>query len=676
VIEEDGGRGGYGGRAPYQGQDRMAMQAPPQAGKGMQAPFEMTQERPGVNVTNAHVDEFAFLHAVEPLATMAGRRRWPPQDKRSADETRDYLLQLFFEQGFGQQQQEVGPVATSAAPSQTLDLASMLAQQREKTLGGIRYVYDKSEVLQPGSILRQQDSEVGANKDTVVTVVDEILQKRIKAIMEERLLVMESERIMRQDVDRHEVRDVSVISRAQEETRRLIDLALRRIEEINKARGRVQELKAIILQEYDLVVSRVMERSNELQQTVWTQKEAFIKAVTDMKDNKLSRLQAQDAELTKLIEELNLCAAVNEALLDIEDYKTIYKFFPEHELQLQAALMTECQTTPCENWKLSISDDDTVRVGEMIQNFRFKEAPAQAKQKMTVGTGEMERGMGKLYAIGGWDSGFNLQSVECFDPQMEAWETVAPMICRRRGLCAASLNGCIYSVGGWDGEKYLSSMEKYDPRVGKWILDSNMSRERCYASMAVLNGKLYVAGGYHEQRNLDAVEVYDPRAGAWDVCKSLTVPRRGFGLSAVDGWLYAVGGWNGTHNLDSVERFDPQRDEWMTIEGLSCPRSSLCTAVLHGKVYAVGGWDGTKYLQTCERFAPKVRSWEPIASMGAARSYGSATAMLGRLFALGGWDGAGGRRLDSAEMYDPRTNQWMPLPKMNCPRYCVAAVAL
>ena len=67
VIEEDGGRGGYGGRAPYQGQDRMAMQAPPQAGKGMQAPFEMTQERPGVNVTNAHVDEFAFLHAVEPL---------------------------------------------------------------------------------------------------------------------------------------------------------------------------------------------------------------------------------------------------------------------------------------------------------------------------------------------------------------------------------------------------------------------------------------------------------------------------------------------------------------------------------------------------------------------------------------------------------------------------------
>ena len=138
-------------------------------------------------------------------------------------------------------------------------------------------------------------------------------------------------------------RVVSVISRAQEETRRLIDLALRRIEEINKARGRVQELKAIILQvqclrpacrlrvslpfqfraadtrsygcsvislqEYDLVVSRVMERSNELQQTVWTQKEAFIKAVTDMKDNKLSRLQAQDAELTKLIEELNLCAA-------------------------------------------------------------------------------------------------------------------------------------------------------------------------------------------------------------------------------------------------------------------------------------------------------------------------------------------------------------------------------
>merc|ERR1712070_233384 len=187
VIEEDGRGGAYGRRDPYAGQDQMTMQAPPQAGKGMGQPFEMApQERPGVNVTNAHVDEFAFLHAVEPLTTTAGRRRWPPQDKRSADETRDYLLQLFFEQGFGQQapQQDI---PAPAAPTQTLDLASMLAQQREKTLGGIRYVYDKSEVLQPGSILRQQDSEVGANKDTVITVVDEILQKRIKAIMEERL---------------------------------------------------------------------------------------------------------------------------------------------------------------------------------------------------------------------------------------------------------------------------------------------------------------------------------------------------------------------------------------------------------------------------------------------------------------------------------------------------------
>jgi hypothetical protein len=44
---------------------------------------------------------------------------------------------------------------------------------------------------------------------------------------------------------------------------------------------------------------------------------------------------------------------VNEALLDIEDYKTIYKFFPEHELNLQARrrparpeYLPQCSTVP------------------------------------------------------------------------------------------------------------------------------------------------------------------------------------------------------------------------------------------------------------------------------------------------------------------------------------------
>ena len=43
---------------------------------------------------------------------------------------------------------------------------------------------------------------------------------------------------------------------------------------------------------------------------------------------------------------------------------------------------------------------------------------------------------------------------------------VLRQVSRRRGLCAAAMNGCIYAAGGWDGERYLSSMERHaTPRL-------------------------------------------------------------------------------------------------------------------------------------------------------------------------------------------------------------------
>ena len=69
-------------------------------------------------------------------------------------------------------------------------------------------------------------------------------------------------------------------------------------------------------------------------------------------------------------------------------------------------------------------------------------------------------------------------------------------------------------------------------------------------------------------------------------------------------------------------------------------------------------------------------------SMGTARSGVAAAALDGDLFVVGGWDGT--RRLRTGEVinnthlliankhieqvYDPATNRWRSLPKMNTPR--------
>ena len=128
------------------------------------------------------------------------------------------------------------------------------------------------------------------------------------------------------------------------------------------------------------------------------------------------------------------------------------------------------------------------------------------------------------------------------------------------------------------------------------------------------------------------------------------------------------------------------------------PRSDAAGVALRGKIYVVGGFDGANQLRSVERFNPRTGRWKKVAlatlatkrreeplqvrSMGTARSGVAAAALDGDLFVVGGWDGT--RRLRTGEVinnthlliankhieqvYDPATNRWRSLPKMNTPR--------
>ena len=70
-----------------------------------------------------------------------------------------------------------------------------------------------------------------------------------------------------------------------------------------------------------------------------------------------------------------------------------------------------------------------------------------------------------LYAVGGWDGGNLLSSVEVYDPRTNAWKAVAPMSTKRYGLAASVLTvggqEQLYAVGGRHGSP-LNSVEVYD----------------------------------------------------------------------------------------------------------------------------------------------------------------------------------------------------------------------
>jgi N-acetylneuraminic acid mutarotase len=79
--------------------------------------------------------------------------------------------------------------------------------------------------------------------------------------------------------------------------------------------------------------------------------------------------------------------------------------------------------------------------------------------------------------------------------------------------------------------------------------------------------------------------------------------------------------------------------------------------VLDGKIYFVGGYDSSAK-NTAERYDPNTNQWETLNPMSTAR-YGHAAAVFnGKLYAIGG------KGLSSVEVFDPQTGQWSAGPAL------------
>lgn len=62
---------------------------------------------------------------------------------------------------------------------------------------------------------------------------------------------------------------------------------------------------------------------------------------------------------------------------------------------------------------------------------------------------------------GGHDGTSYLNSVECYDPKSDQWNSkVASTGCCRTSVGVTVLGGCVYSVGGQDGLACLSLVER------------------------------------------------------------------------------------------------------------------------------------------------------------------------------------------------------------------------
>uniref|UniRef100_A0A1J3IRW4 F-box/kelch-repeat protein n=1 Tax=Noccaea caerulescens TaxID=107243 RepID=A0A1J3IRW4_NOCCA len=159
------------------------------------------------------------------------------------------------------------------------------------------------------------------------------------------------------------------------------------------------------------------------------------------------------------------------------------------------------------------------------------------------------------------------------------------------------------------------------------------------------------------------------------------MPFCGCAIGSVDGCLYVLGGLSRSKTVSCVWRFDPVRNSWSEVSSMLSNRAYSKTGVLDKKLYVVGGVDrgrgGLSPLQTAEVYDPKTDSWSEVPSMPFSKAQVLPNAFLADLLKpiATGMTCYNGRLcvpqslyswpffVDvGGEVYDPETNLWFEMP--------------
>jgi N-acetylneuraminic acid mutarotase len=253
-----------------------------------------------------------------------------------------------------------------------------------------------------------------------------------------------------------------------------------------------------------------------------------------------------------------------------------------------------------------------------------------------------------IYAVGGFDGGSLLQTLEAYNPATDTWTMRFPMPAARSHLAAAVVDGILYAVGGFDGNGQVATLEGYDPTTNMWATLPSMPTPRHSPAAAATGGILYVMGGYvgfdgppNSGGWSAALEAYDPATNTWTTKAPMPTARGHFAAVALNGRIYAIGGVRDTPSnvvFATVEEYDPATDHWTTKAPMITARWAQATTTLNGFIYAIGGTtcNGDCPIASVEAYNPATNEWAGVAPLAAPRGWLAAGSAAGSIFAIGG----------------------------------------
>ena len=240
-------------------------------------------------------------------------------------------------------------------------------------------------------------------------------------------------------------------------------------------------------------------------------------------------------------------------------------------------------------------------------------------------------------------------------------------------------------------------------QAGVWLDAGELHEPRNATHVVLVRGdKVLVVGSDYETswrsacgastNGNDAVEIGDPETGEWEKTTSLPNLRDEPAVVGLpDGRALMTGGAAGEDigwsSFSSTYVFDPTTRDWSRSGLMNTARTATAVAVLlDGRVLVAGGLymdrtseEPARALDSAELWDPRTEAWSRVGKLGQNRSGASAVTLAdGRVLIVGGSTRLGGEPspLASAEVYDPKSDRWSAAGTLATPRSGFVLVAL
>ncbi len=268
-------------------------------------------------------------------------------------------------------------------------------------------------------------------------------------------------------------------------------------------------------------------------------------------------------------------------------------------------------------------------------------------------------GSGKVLLAGGSFKGAAIAQAWIYDPPSDTWRATRPLNVARVGHSATLLpSGEVFVVGGRTRLDLaqavpVGSVEVYDPDAGTWRLrDEPRAARSGHTATLLPSGEVLIAGGAGRSALWSAF-LYDPVTRAWTRTGQLEEAR--FEHAAVllpTGNVLVAGGSNGAP-IGSAELYSPELRTWSATGSLLIPRRQATATLLPaGRVLLAGGFC-RDFLSETEIYDSATGRWVSGSRLETARSEHRAVLLpSGKTLIVGGSNGDG-RRLNTAEVFDP-----------------------